>query len=286
MEIVHSIRRGDSSYKVADFVVAADTLAERAETAYKRITSPIQTFSDQVAADAIKLIRGDGSYQRDDPRIQTIFRGIHKINDIAHDTNPFSKAISGAALGEIERVHQTIFGELDRLEADIGSFNHSSHRYADRPIANPFKGTRPKSAATENPFLRPSSPSDSANPFHKPADSTTATVNPFVRPPSPSRDSANPFRTDRFAPDVLAVPPKTTPSQRANHPPVSAPADTTVRYRDPVTGQLSTRHRNTLPPAILGDDPDGIRCSADGLGIVTAKCEQRRRAQNTNKATK
>ncbi|WP_342348873.1 hypothetical protein [uncultured Nitrospira sp.] len=36
----------------------ADTLAERAETAYAWITSPLQTFSDQVTPEAIKLVKG------------------------------------------------------------------------------------------------------------------------------------------------------------------------------------------------------------------------------------
>ncbi|MEK9142230.1 MAG: hypothetical protein AAB308_14340, partial [Nitrospirota bacterium] len=42
MQIVHGMTRSDGSYKLADLVIAADRLAERAETASKWITSPLQ----------------------------------------------------------------------------------------------------------------------------------------------------------------------------------------------------------------------------------------------------
>jgi hypothetical protein len=272
MQVVRGMLKNDGSYKLANLVVAADTLAERAETAYKWITSPVQSFSDQVTADAIDLVRADRGYQRDDPRVHTIFRGIQKINELAHDTNPFSKALSGAAFEQIERQYQVVFGELNRLERDIGSFSSSNRTHADQPIANPFKGTPPKPTAsmveTENPFRKPSAVRTPA----PPPSADTA--------PSFNADSTNPFRTGGAGSDVMVTAPKT--SQTAKQPPATPQADGTVRYRDPATGQLSTKRRATLPPSAIGDDPDGTRCSADGLGVVTDSCEARRRTKRSS----
>lgn len=276
MQVVHGMAKGDGSYKLADLVAAADTLAERAETASKWITSPLQSFSDQVTAEAINLVRADRGYQRDDPRMHTIFRGIQKINELAHDTNPFSKAISSAAFDQIEHQFKTIMGELKHLEADIGSFNYANRKHADQPIANPFKGTPPKQTAStvevENPFRS----SSTGRPQEPPSSSHAI--------PSPNADSTNPFRTGGSGPDILFTPPKPTPSQTAKQPLATRPTDATVRYRDPATEQLSTKRRMTLPASTVGDDPDGTRCSADGMGIVTEQCEQQRRAQSS-KAT-
>ena len=187
MQIVHSMAKGDGSYKLADLVVAADKLTERAETASKWITSPLQSFSDQVTADAIDMVRADRGYQRDDPRVHTIFRGIQKINELAHDTNPFTKALSSTAFDQIEHQFKTIMGELEHLEADIGSFNYSNRNHADQPIANPFKSTPPKPAA---------SVSDTGNPFRAPTPSprreeTIREESAFT----PSVGSVNPFRS-------------------------------------------------------------------------------------------
>ena len=275
MQVVHGMARDDGSYKLADLVIAADRLAERAETASKWITSPLQSFSDQVTADAIDMVRADRGYQRDDPRVHTIFRGIQKINELAHDNNPFTNAISSAAFDQIEHHFKTIMGELEHLETDIGSFNYSNRKHADQPIANPFKGTPPKPAA---------SGSDSGNPFRPstPSPKREQAVREELTFTSPV-GSANPFRSSgEFSSDS---PPSTAkPPQAARSPQAAASADRSVRYRDPATGQLSTKRRNRLPSDV-GDDPSGTRCSADGLGIVTEKCEQLRRAQGTNKAT-
>lgn len=275
MQVTSGVARGNGSYKLADLVIAADKLAERAETAHQWITSPFQAFSDQIGADAIDMVRADRGSQRDDSRVHTIFRGIHKINEITHDTNPFSKALSSAAFDQIEHQFKTIMGELEHLEADIGSFNYSNRKHADQPIANPFKGRPQKPAA---------SVSDNGNPFRAPTPSpkreeTMSKESVFTE----SVGSANPFRSSgEFSTD--SPPPKANPPQAARAHQAAASADRTVRYRDPATGQLSTKRRNTLPSDI-GDDSNGTRCSADGLGIVTEKCEQRRRAQGTSKAT-
>ncbi|MEK6785510.1 MAG: hypothetical protein AABY61_08520 [Nitrospirota bacterium] len=272
MQVVHGMARGDGFYKLADFVIAADRLAERAETASKWITSPLQSFSDQVTADAIDMVRADRGYQRDDPRVHTIFRGIQKINELAHDTNPFTKAISSTAFDQIEHHFKTIMGELEHLEADIGSFNYSKRKHADQPIANPFKGTPQKPAA---------SVSDNGNPFR--SSTPLPKREEVIREESaftPAVDSANPFRSSGDF-STSSPPPTAKLPQAARPPQAAASADQTVRYRDPATGKLSTKRRNTLPSAVSGNDPDGTRCSADGLGIVTEKCEQRRRAQSS-----
>jgi hypothetical protein len=277
MQVVHGMARGDGSYKLADLVIAADTFAERAETASKWITSPLQSFSDQVTADAIDMVRADRGYQRDDPRVNTIFRGIQKINELAHDTNPFTKALSSTAFDQIEHHFKTIMGELEHLEADIGSFNYSNRKHADQPIANPFKGTPPKPAA---------SVSDNGNPFRSSTPSPKREE--AIREESaftPSVGSANPFRSSGDF-STASPPPTANPPQAARPPKPDASADQTVRYRDPATGQPSTKRRATLPSSTVGDNPDSTRCSADGLGIVTEQCEQRRRAQGTSKATK
>jgi len=270
MQIVHGMARDKGAYKLADLVVAADTLVERAETAYQWITSPIQTFSDQITADAIDMVRADRGYQRDDPRIHTIFRGIHTINELAHDTNPFTNAISSTAFDQIEHHFKTIMGELEHLESDIGSFNYANRTHADQPIANPFKGTPPKRAASTGEL---------DNPFHR---SFTIQSNE----PAPSADtvssfnagSTNPFRTGGSGSDIIVTPPKPKPSQTAKHPPATRQTDATVRYRDPATGQVSTKRRSDLPSTMAGDDPNGMRCSPNGLGIITNRCETLRRA--------
>ena len=172
MQIVHGTARGDGSYKLADLVVAADTLLERGQSASKWITSPLQSFSDQVTADAIDMVRADRGYQRDDPRVHTIFRGIQKINELAHDNNPFTNAVSNAVFDQIEHHFKTIMGELEHLETDIGSFNYSNRTYAGQPIANPFKGRPPKPAA---------SVSDNGNPFRAPHTFTKARRNDECR---------------------------------------------------------------------------------------------------------
>jgi hypothetical protein len=264
---------------LSDLIVAADTLAERAETAYKWITSPLQSFSDQVTADAIDMVRADSAYQRSDPRLHTIFRGITSVNEITHETNPFTKAISGAAFDQIENHYKNILGELEHLEADIGSFDYSRRKHADQPIANPFKGTPTKRAA---------STTDTGNPFRPQTVSPSREDGSRPEPAAPpSFDSSNPFRSGG---DVLSdvSPPKTKPPQAAQPPQAAASADATVRYRDPTTGQLSTKRRSDLPASASGDDPDGSRCSSDGLGIVTDKCEKVRRepAKRSGSATR
>ena len=272
MQVVHGMARGDGSYKLADLVIAADRLAERAETASKWITSPLQSFSDQVTADAIDMVRADRGYQRDDPRVHIIFRGIQKINELAHDSNPFTNAISSAAFDQIEHHFKTIMEELEHLETDIGSFNYSNLKHANQPIANPFKGTPTKPAA---------SVSDNGNPFRSPTPSPKREE--AIREKSaftPSVGSANPFRSSGDF-STSSPPPTAKPPQTARPPQAAASADQTVRYRDPATGQLSTKRRNSLSSSTAGDDPDGSRCSADGLGIVTEQCEQRRRAHSS-----
>jgi len=140
MQVVRGVARGDGSYSVSDLLVATNTLADRAQTTFALITSPFQTFSDQVTADAIDMVRADRTYQRDDPRVQPIFRGIQKVNEIVHERNhPFSEAISSAAFEQIDTHFKTIIGELEHLEADIGSFDYSRRKYADQPLANPFR---------------------------------------------------------------------------------------------------------------------------------------------------
>lgn len=248
---------------------------ERSKSASKWITSPLQSSVDHVMGDAADMVRADPAYQRSDARLQTISRGIKSVNELAHDTNPFTKAISGAAFEQIDNHVKRILGELEHLESEVGSFDHSNRTYADQPIANPFKGRPPKPAA---------SVSDNGNPFRAPTPSpkreeTMSKESVFTE----SVGSANPFRSSGdFSSD--SPPPTAKPPQSARPPQAAASADRTVRYRDPATGQLSTKRRNTLPSDI-GDDSNGTRCSADGLGIVTEKCEQRRRAQGTSKAT-
>ncbi|TKB79439.1 MAG: hypothetical protein E8D42_08600 [Nitrospira sp.] len=97
---------------------------------------------------------------------------------------------------------------------------------------------------------------------------------------TPSVGSANPFRSSGDF-STSSPPPTAKPPQTARPPQAAASADQTVRYRDPATGQLSTKRRNSLSSSTAGDDPDGPRCSADGLGIVTEQCEQRRRAHSS-----
>jgi hypothetical protein len=270
MQVAQGVRRGDGSRSLSDLIVAADTLAERAETAYKWITSPLQSLSDQVTADAIDMVRADSAYKRSDPRLHTIFRGIKTINEIAHETNPFTKAISGAAFDQIDQHFEQILGELEHLEAEVGSFNYSRRKHADQPIANPFKGTPPKRAA---------SMPDSENPFRSPS-----VVQPQGHTSSPelvtstNTNSTNPFRAGGSGSDVMLIPPKPKPAQTAKQPTATTSADPMVQYRDPATGQLSTKRRSALPPSVSGDDPEGTRCSKDGVGIVTEPCETRRRA--------
>ncbi len=266
MQVAQGVHRGDGSRSLGDLIVAADTLAERAETAYKWITSPLQSLSDQVKADAIDMVRADGAYQRSDPRLHTIFRGIKAVNEIAHETNPFTKAISGAAFDQIDQHFTRIMGELEHLEAEVGSFDYSRRKHADQPIANPFKGTPPKratsTAESENPFR-----GSSAFQPREPATSSEAIT-------SLNADSANPFRPGVSGSDRLLTPPKSKGSQTARQPSATPSADAMVRYRDPITKELRTKRRNDLPATASGDDPDGTRCSSDGLGIVTEQCEK------------
>jgi hypothetical protein len=56
-----------------------------------------------------------------------------------------------------------------------------------------------------------------------------------------------------------------------------------VRYRDPITGQLTTKRRSALRTGVGGDDLNGTRCSTDGLEVVTEACEARRRAETKDK---
>ena len=222
--------------------------------------------------DAVDMVRADPAYQRSNARLKTIFRGINTVNELAHDTNPFTKAISGALFDQIDNHVKRILGELEHLETEVGSFNYSNRAHADQPIANPFKGTPTKPAG---------SASDTGNPFRSPTPSPKREE--AIREKSaftPSVGSANPFRSSGdFSTD--SPPPKAKPPQAARAPQAAASADQTVRYRDPATGQLSTKHRNTLPASTVGDDPDVTHCSTDGMGIVTEKCEQRRRTQSS-----
>ncbi len=220
MQVASGVARGNGSYKLADLVVAADTLFERSQSASKWITSPLQSSVDHVMGDAVDMVRADPAYQRSDARLQTIFRGIKSVNELAHDTNPFTKAISGAAFDQIDNQVKGILGELEHLESEVGSFNHSNRTYADQPIANPFKGTPPKQTAstveTENPFRRPSAVrAQEAAPSTDTAPSfNTDTTNPFriggsgsdniVTAPNPTQTTKQP-QTTRCPKDGLGV---------------------------------------------------------------------------------
>jgi hypothetical protein len=277
MKIVQGAFRGDGSRSLAEVVVAADTLAERAETAYAWITSPVQTFTDQVTADAIQLVKAQGDFQQNDARVHTIFRGVKKLNDIAHESNPFTKAMNAAVYEQLESHFQTMLGEVENLESAIGSFDYSSKKHADQPLANPFRG----STAT-----LPKSPQGGGNPWRQPAEPVTQVEE--SRPVTgalPSRESTNPFHVGD---SVIEVNPFTRPSQtspamadKTNKTPSSnaspAPQDRMVRYRDPATRELSTKRRSALPQSLSGDDLEQTKCSRDGLGIVTEECERRRK---------
>ena len=296
MQIVRGLTRGDGSRSaLTDLMVAADTLAERAETAYAWITAPLQTFSDQVTADAIDMVRADTAYQRDDPRVHTIFRGIQKVNEIVHDTNPFTKAISRAAFDQIDTHFKTILGELEHLEADIGSFDYSRRKYADQPLANPFRQAPSTGSAASstpgNPWRSNPGSSTQEEPFHpEPAAGPgAATGNPFrvdsdsgVPPPAssiPAVTSANPFRAAQTSSGASTSPSRPPGATSLVTPTPGSPTkDRMVLYRDPATRQLSERRLSSLPDSLSGDDAEQQRCSQDGLGIVTETCEQRRQA--------
>ena len=275
MKIVHEMFRGEGSRSLAEVVVAADTLAERAETAYAWITSPVQTFSDQVTADAIQLVKSQGDFQQNDARVHTIFRGVKKLNDITHESNPFAKAMNAAVYEQLESHFQSLLGEVENLESAIGSFDYSSKKHADQPLANPFRGstsTLPKSApGAGNPWRQ------HAEPVRQAEESRPITG------ASPSRESTNPFHAGD---SVVDVNPFTRPSQTspaiANKTPSSsaspASQDPMVRYRDPATRELSMKRLNSLPQSLSGDNLQQTKCSRDGLGIVTEECERRRRA--------
>lgn len=119
MQVTSGVARGNGSYKLADLVVAVDTLLERSKSASKWITSPLQSSVDHVMGDAADMVRADPAYQRSDARLQTIFRGIKSVNELAHDTNPFTKAISGAAFEQIDNHVKRILGELEHLESEV-----------------------------------------------------------------------------------------------------------------------------------------------------------------------
>lgn len=152
-------------------------------------------------------------------------------------------------------------GELEHLETDIGSFNYSNRKHADQPIANPFKETPPKPSA---------SASDTGNPFRSPTPSpkreeARREESAFT----PSVGSANPFRSSGDF-STSSPPPIAKPPQAARPPQATASAD-----------QTGTKRRNTLPSSTVGDDPEGLRCSADRPGGVTEKCERQRHTQSS-----
>ena len=297
MQVVRGVARGDGWYSVSGLLVATDILADRAQTTFALITSLFQTFSDQVTADAIDMVRTDRTYQRDDPRVQTIFRGIQKVNEIVHDRNPFSGAISSAAFEQIDTHFKTIIGEPEHLEADIGSFDYSQRKYAEQPLANPFRQAPSIGSATSptpgNPWRSKSEASSQAEDFH-PAPTTTTdaaatTGNPFrsdfdivVPPPTssiPAVTSANPFRAAQTHSGASTSPSRPLSATALVSPTPGSPTkDRMVRYRDPATHQLSERRLSSLPDSLSGDDAEQQRCWRDGLGIVTEACEQRRQA--------
>jgi hypothetical protein len=277
MKIVQGMYRGDGSRSLAEVVAAADTLAERAETAYAWITSPVQTFSDQVTADAIQLVKAQGDFQQNDARVHTIFRGVKKLNDVTHESNPFAKAMNAAVYEQLESHFQAMLGEVENLESAIGSFDYSSKKHVDQPLANPFKGSTStlsnSSQGGGNPWRQHAEPvrhaeesrpvtgalpsRESSNPFH--ASNSVVEVNPFIPPSQPS-----PALADKI---------NKTPNSNTS----PASPDRMVRYRDPTTRELSTKRLSSLPQSLFGDDLEQSKCSRDGLGIVTEECERRRR---------
>lgn len=304
MQVVRSVARGDGSHSVSDLLTAADALAERAQTAYALVTSPFQTFSDQITADAIDMVRADSAYQRNDPRVQTIFRGIQQVNEIVHDKNPFTKTISSAAFEQIETHFKNILGELEHLETDIGSFDYSRRTHADQPLVNPFRGSSPpvatSSPGSANPWRQGSVPApeerESSDTHgsaaeieaHPPGESSTG--NPFrsssatpqeVIPSFPSDDSGNPFRVteSRKGKDHTTAPAFRQSPGMTSSPNTSLP-NPLVLYRDPLTRQLTQRVRSSLPSIVTGDALDGSRCSEDGLGVVTETCERQRQGDD------
>lgn len=294
MQIVNEMFRGNGSRSLAEVIVAADTLAERAEKAYSWITSPLQTFSDQVTADAIELVKAQGDYQGNDARVHTIFRGVQKLNDITHESNPFAKSMNAAVYGQLESHFQSMLGEVENLEHTIGAFDYSSKKYADQPLANPFRGstaTLPKSSpGGGNPWgSNPGSPTEAeAIQPAPPADQSAATGNPFrsssdVSVPSPTASlpalsSTNPFRSARTTPGNVTTPSRLPETTTSVHPTPGGPTDRMILYRDPTTRQLSERPLSSLPDSMSGDALDQPHCSPDGLGIVTEACERRRHA--------
>lgn len=207
-KIADDMRHGGGSYNRRNLIVATDKLLERAEQVYQWIRKPVEAGADHVMttslaplkAEAIDKIWADHEYQRDNPLIQTIFRGIHKINALAHNSNPFTEKLSSTALEQIEAQVQKIQGELSQLEANLGSF-HASQRYADQPIANPFKvtGTKPSSShkQMDNPFhsLPPSAASD----HDRKTETVAGCANPFRECSKKTSDATVPKQSARTA---------------------------------------------------------------------------------------
>jgi hypothetical protein len=305
VEISRSMTRGDGAHSMSEFIGEADTLVTRVETAHAWISSPLETFADQVTADAIRIVKADHGQQETDARLTAIFHGVKKMNDVAHNTNPFAKSISSFALAQIEEQFNTALGNLNHIEKELSAANSSDHKAGGQPLTNPFRlRTHTPSRSTAhsdapNPFASSSGPPDSI--LTEPLGSqATSPSNPF-RHASTSRqrdadskpssaamsqeNSRNPFHKNSEAHSEAgsSASGSTTPKTARQ-----SSEDRTVRYRDPLTKELHTKRRNDLPASASGDDPDGTRCSSDGLGIVTDKCEKVRRepAKRSGSATR
>lgn len=275
VEASRSMLAPKGSLSMPEFVGAADKLVERAENVRAWITSPLHTVTDQIRSDAIRMVLAEPEQKQTDERLSAMFHSVKKMKEIAHEQNPFAKTISAQALTLIERQFNSALGELNRLEAQLGTFQKDQLTTNHGPLVNPFKLKSPQShVTTMAPFT---------NPFAAGPDTVAQDTLIAVEKQDPS---ANPFRSRQAAitRDSPSTSESTSTSRLRNESPstaspLSASPDKNaiVRYRDPATKQVSTKRLIDLTPSAKGDSPTSSYCSPDGIGIITEKCETLRR---------
>ena len=192
MDVATRLFRGDPSLSVSQVVIAGDQLTERVTSAYDWISAPLETLSDRLTADAIQVLRADNRTQKTDERLHTIIRGVRQLNNIAHESNPFVRAINAAVYDELESHFFWLNGELDKLKSDIGLVGTALNKKWTPPAKNPFVASstprRKASEPTGNPFLRDQEKNIEGN------------TERFRSDASGSVKSPNPFRTSTLDP--------------------------------------------------------------------------------------
>lgn len=247
-DVSRSMARGDSTLSMSDFIGTADNLVERAETVHAWITSPVQTFKDQIQSDAIRIVVAEPQHQATDARLKAIFHSVTKMNEAAHESNPFAKSLSAKALSKIDTQFNSALRELRHIEGELGSFNRGNGKFAGQPLVNPFryKPTPPRPAME----YEMSNPFDTGERYGQQdatgdAELQFPSQNPFrSRTVEKARDGKS-IQSDKTTAPVLSHNPFVQESKQmpalSKKPTVSS-QNRVVQYRDPTTRQVSKDH--------------------------------------------